>query len=123
MSQEVDDFTIPWQHSSNMGDCDLEVYRGLERLWRMVDRYKMTPPISIRVVDSSDACIRTICGKHDHTTGWHLNDEASVLAPAYGPEFPLTLRVRDARGNILKMRLTARSREAEGALREKSLDQ
>jgi hypothetical protein len=83
----------------------LKVYSDLDRLWRMVDRYKMTPPISIRVVDSNEACIRAISGKHDHATGWHLNDEASVVALADGSEFPMTLRVRDARGNILKMRL------------------
>jgi hypothetical protein len=112
MSHEIDDFTIPLHHSTDMAACELRVYSDLDRLWRMVDRYKMTPPISIHVVDSKEACVRAICGKHDHANGWHLNDEAPVAAPADGPEFPLTLRVRDARGNILKMRLTARSREA-----------
>jgi hypothetical protein len=105
MPHEVDDFTIPLHDSTDMGACDLKVYSDLDRLWRMVDRYKMTPPISIRVVDSNEACIRAISGKHDHATGWHLNDEASVVTLADGSEFPMTLRVRDARGNILKMRL------------------
>jgi hypothetical protein len=88
-----------------MGACDLKVYSNLDRLWRMIDRYKMKTPISISVVDRNDVCIREIGGLHDHATGWHLNDETSFLVPVDGPESPLTLRVRDARGNILKMRL------------------
>ena len=105
MAQEVDDFIIPWQESTDVGACDLRAYSDLDRLWRMVDRYKMKTPISINVVDRNEACIRAMCGHHDPATGWHLNDEASVVVPVDGPEFPLTLRVRDARGNILKMRL------------------
>lgn len=77
----------------------------------------MKAPISISVVDSNEACLRAICGNHDHATGWRLNDEASVVAPVDSPEFPLTLRVRDARGNILKMRLQLDSK-AEGALNQ-----
>jgi len=105
MAQQVDDFTIPWHESTDMGACDLKVYSDLDRLWRMVDRYKMKAPISISVVDRNDACIREIGGIHDPATGWLLNDETSVVVPVDGPELPLTLRVRDARGNILKMRL------------------
>jgi hypothetical protein len=105
MPQEVDDFTIPVHQSTDMGVCDLKVYSDLERLWRMVDRYKMKAPVSISVVDSNEACVRIICGNHDPVTGWHLNDETSVVVPVDSPEFPLTLRVQDVRGNILKMRL------------------
>ena len=106
MPQTVDDFTIPLHSLTDMGACDLKVYTDLDRLWHMVDRYKMTPPISISVVDRNEVCVREICGNHDRATGWHLSDEGLVVvAPASGPEFPLTLRVRDARGNILKMRL------------------
>ena len=105
MAQEVDDFSIPWQESTDMGACDLKVYSDLDRLWRMVDKYKMKTPISISVVDSNEVCLREIRGNHDPATGWHLNNEASVVVSVDGPEFPLTLRVRDARGSILKMRL------------------
>jgi hypothetical protein len=116
MAPEVDDFTIPWHESADMGACDLKVYSDLDRLWRMVDRYKMKSPISICVVDRNDACIREIGGIHDPATGWHLNDETSVVVPVDGPELPLTLRVRDARGNILKMRVQRDGGKLEGAL-------
>jgi hypothetical protein len=118
MPQEVDDFTISLHQSTDMGVCDLKVYSDLERLWRMVDRYKMKAPISISVVDSNEACVRTICGNHDGATGWHLNDEASVVVPVDGPEFPLILRVRDARGNILKMRVQLEVARPTGALKK-----
>jgi hypothetical protein len=103
--QEIDDFVIALGELTDMGVCDLKVYSDLDRLWRMVDRYKMTAPLSISVVDTKEACVRAICGNHDHATGWQLKDETSVVASAAGSEFPLTLRVEDARGNILKMRL------------------
>jgi len=103
--QEIDDFVITLGELTDMGVCDLKVYSDLDRLWRMVDRYKMTAPLSINVVDNKEACVRAICGNHDHTTGWQLKDEASVVACAAGSEFPFTLRVQDARGNILKMKL------------------
>ena len=103
--QEIDDFVIALGELTDMGACDLKVYSDLDGLWRMIHRYKMTSPISISVVDSKEACVRAICGNHDHATGWQLKDETSVVASAAGPEFPLTLRVQDARGNILKMRL------------------
>ena len=109
MPQEVDDFTIHLHQPTDMGMCDLKVYSNLERLWRMVDRYKMKAPISISVVDSNKACVRAICGNQDPTTGWQLNDETSSMAQASKTEvdfeFPLTIRVQDARGNILKMKL------------------
>ena len=107
MPQEVDDFTIPLHQSTDMGACDLKVYSNLERLWRMVDRYKMTAPLSIRVVVCNEACIRAICGNHDPATGWQLIDQTSSIAqsPEAEVEFPLTLRVQDARGNVLEMKL------------------
>jgi len=46
----------------------------------MVDRYKMTAPLSIRVVACNEACIRTICGNHDPATGWQLIDQTSSIA-------------------------------------------
>jgi hypothetical protein len=105
MPRELDDFTIPVHQSMDIGACDLQVYNDLNRLWRMVDRYKMTPPIFISVVDSKEAYVWAFCGNHDHASGWHLNEETSVVAPVAEAEFPLTLCVRDARGNILKMKL------------------
>jgi hypothetical protein len=104
MAHEVDDFTISWHESTDMGACDLKVYSDLDRLWRMVDKYKMKTPISISVVDSNEVRLREIRGNHDPATGWHLNNEASFVVPVDASEFPLTLRVGDARGNILKMR-------------------
>lgn len=118
MRQEVDDFTIPLHQSTDMVACDLKVYSDLGQLWRLVDRYKMKAPISISVVDSNKACVRTICGNHDHATGWHLNDEALFVAPVDGPELPFTLCVRDARGNILRMKLQLESSKAEDVLKK-----
>jgi hypothetical protein len=117
MPQEIDDFTILLRHSTDMGACDLEVYCGLEQLWRMVDRYAMRSPISISVVDSKAGHVRSICGNHHQATGWKLSDQAPSLAPALAGdvEFPLTIRVQDARGNILKMRLQLRGSETENA--------
>jgi hypothetical protein len=119
MPQEPDDFTIPLHHPTDMGVCPLKVYSELEGLWRMVDKYKMKTPISISVVNSSKACVRAIGGHHDRATGWQLHDDISVVPPLDRPEFPLTLRVRDAHGNILKMRLqliAATSKAREGSV-------
>jgi hypothetical protein len=105
MASEGDDFTILLHELNEMRACDLKVYSDLDRLWHMVDKYKMKIPISISVVHRNEICMRTISGSHDPATGWYLKDETSVVIPADGPEFPFTLRVRDASGNILKMRL------------------
>ena len=115
MPQEIDDFTIALHPSTDMGACDLEVYRGLERLWRMVERYAMRSPVSISVVDNKARHVRSIRANHHQATGWKLNDQALCLAPALAGnvEFPLTIRVQDARGNVLKMRLQVRGSETE----------
>lgn len=117
MPRELDDFTIALHQSTDMGACDLEVYRGLERLWRMVERYAMRSPISISVVDSKAGPVRSIHGNHDRATGWKLSDQTPALAPAPAGnvEFPLTIRVQDAKGNILKMRLQVHGGETENA--------
>jgi hypothetical protein len=52
MPQEIDDFTTVLPELIDMASCELKVYEGLDRLWRMVERYKMTAPIPIRVVDN-----------------------------------------------------------------------
>jgi hypothetical protein len=100
-----------------MDACDLKVYGGLDRLWRLVERYGMTSPISISVVDSKAGHVRSICGNHHQVTGWNLKDETSAAAPALAGnlEFPLTIRVQDVKGNILKMRLQVQESKAENS--------
>jgi hypothetical protein len=51
--------------------------------------------------------IRTIRGRHDQIAGWQLHDEPSAIdqIAAGAVEFPLTITVEDAKGNVLKMRL------------------
>src|SRR6266404_4128625 len=107
MSRTVDDFTIVLPQLRDMGACDLEVYNEITQLWQMVERYKMMTPITIKIVDHNDECIRTIRGRHDEIDGWQLHDEPSAIGQTAAPavEFPLTIRVEDAKGNILKMRL------------------
>jgi hypothetical protein len=83
------------------------VYDGLDRLWRMVERYKMTAPIAIRVVDNKARCVRAIRGTRYQAAGWQLENETTAVAQPLGGEveFPLTINSQDAKGNILKMRL------------------
>ena len=50
MAHAMDDFTIILPALTDMACCDLKVYDGLDRLWRMVERYKMTAPMTITVV-------------------------------------------------------------------------
>lgn len=104
MQQPLDDFTIPLPPSTDMGACDLKVYSDLERLWRMVARYAMTSPLTITVLDNKTERVRSICGNHHQASGWKLQDEIEP-AVAHNAEFPLTIRVQDARGNILKLRV------------------
>ncbi|HXN50976.1 MAG TPA: hypothetical protein VN943_03490 [Candidatus Acidoferrum sp.] len=109
MPQEIDEFTIPLPESTDMSACDLKVYGGLDRLWRMVERYKMTAPLTIHVVDNEAGHVRAICGNHHQATDWQLTDGTSAMVREGESKFPLTIRVQDARGNILKMRLVARN--------------
>jgi hypothetical protein len=44
MPKGIDDFTIVLPELTDMAACELKVYDGLDRLWRMVERYKMTLP-------------------------------------------------------------------------------
>ena len=50
MPQAIDDFTIVLTELTDMAACELKVYHGHDQLRRMVDGYKMTGPIAIRVV-------------------------------------------------------------------------
>jgi hypothetical protein len=93
MPEEIDDFTAVLPELIDMASCELKVYDGLDRLRRMVEGYKMTTPIAIRVVDNKARCVRAI-------------RETTAVAPPLGEvEFPLTINAQDAKGNILKMRL------------------
>jgi hypothetical protein len=107
MPQETDDFTIEAPELSDFGACNLKVYNDLDGLWRMVERYKMTTPIMISVVDNKAQYVRAICADRRQAIGWQLKDETSAVAQAPGGEveFPLAIRVQDAKGNILKMRI------------------
>jgi hypothetical protein len=107
MPQGIDDFTIVLPELTEMVAGELKVYDGLDRLWRMVERYKMIAPIAITLVDNKGRCARTIRGSRYQAAGWQLEDETTAAAPPLGGEveFPLTINVQDAKGNILKMRL------------------
>lgn len=107
MPQGIDDFTIVLPELTDMAACELKVYDGLDRLWRMVERYKMTAPIAIRVVDNKGECVRAIRGIRYQAAGRQLEDETTAVAPPLGVEveFPLTINAQDAKGNILKMRV------------------
>jgi hypothetical protein len=62
VQRKIDDFTIALPEWTDMAACELKVYDRLDRLWRMVERYKMTAPITIRVVDNQARSVRAICG-------------------------------------------------------------
>jgi hypothetical protein len=86
---------------------ELKVYDGLDRLWRMVERYKMIAPIVITLVDNKARCARTIRGSRYQAAGWQFRGRNNCGGATLGGEveFPLTINVQDAKGNILKMRL------------------
>jgi len=107
MLQGIDDFTIVLPELTDMATFGLATYERLDRLWRMVERYKMTAPLAIRVIDSKATCVRAFRGDRDPTTGWQLEDEMPPVKPLLGHEveFPLTIKAQDAKGNILKMRV------------------
>jgi hypothetical protein len=75
MRQGIDDFTIVLPELTDVATCRLEMYGGLDRLWRMIERYKMIAPIAIRVVNNTARCVRAIRGTRDQSTGWRLEDE------------------------------------------------
>jgi hypothetical protein len=114
MPQAIDDFTIILPELTDVLRGELNIYHGLDQLWRMVEHYKMTAPLAIRVVDNKARCVRTIRGNHDPTTGWQLEEESSSLKPPFGDEveFPLTMNTQDAKGNVLKMKLQFAGNEA-----------
>ena len=107
MPQKIDDFTIVLSEWTDIAECELNVYAGLDRLWSMLERYKMTAPITITVLDNQARCIRAIRGNRSQAAGWQLKDEATAVTPPIASEVepPLILRVQDGKGNVLKMRL------------------
>jgi len=107
MPQGIDDFTMVLPELTNIATFGLETYDGLDRLWRMVERYKMTAPVAIRVIDNKARCVGAFRGDRHPTTGWQLEEESPSVKSPLGAEveFPLTLNAQDTKGNILKMRL------------------
>ncbi len=102
MPQKIDDFTIVLSEWTDIAECELKVYAGLDRLWSMLERYKMTAPITIRVLDNQARCIRAIRGNRSQAAGWQLKDEATAVTPPIASEVepPLILNVQDAKGNV-----------------------
>ena len=107
MPQGIDDFTIILPKLTDMDARELKVYGQLDRLWRMVERYKMTTPIKMRAVDNKARCVRAFRANRNQAGVWQLEDEPTAVAPPLSGEveFPLTINAQDAKGNILKMRL------------------
>ena len=103
----MDDFTIILPALPDMASCDLKLYGALDRLWRMVERYKMATPITITVVDKVARNVRAIRGYRIQAGAWQLEDTVTAATPPSDGEFefPLIINVQDAKGNILKMRL------------------
>lgn len=114
MSHAIDDFTIILPELTDVLTGEVKIYHGLDQLWRMVERYKMTAPLAIRVIDNKARCVRTIRGNHRPTTGWELAEVTPSAESVLGDEveFPLTINTQDAKGNILKMKLQVAGNEA-----------
>ena len=107
MPQAIDDFTIILPELTDLVTGEVKIYDGLDQLWRMVEHYKMTAPLAIRVIDNQARCVRTIRGNHHPATGWQLADDTPSVksAPDDEVEFPLTINTQDAKGNTLKMKV------------------
>lgn len=114
MPQGIDDFTIILPELTDVVTGELKIYHGLDQLWRMVEHYKMTAPLAIRVIDNKARCVRTIRGNHQPTNGWQLEEVTPSAESVLGAEveFPLTINAQDAKGNILKMKLQVAGNEA-----------
>ena len=114
MPQAIDDFTIILPELTDVLTGEVKIYHGFDQLWRMVEHYKMTAPLAIRVIDSKARCVRTIRGNHHPTNGWQLAEVTPSAESVLGDEveFPLTINTQDAKGNILKMKLQVAGNEA-----------
>jgi hypothetical protein len=105
MSQ--DDFTILLPEGADILRGDLNVYVGLHHLWRMVERYKMTSPLTFRVVEKRARYVRSFRGTHTLEGNWQLEETAAAQPSPeeVALELPLNLNSEDAKGNVLKMRV------------------
>ena len=114
MPHGIDDFTIILPELTDMATCELKVYKGLDRLWRMVERYKMTAPVTIRVVDNMARCVRAIRANRYQAGAWQLEDEPTAVSPPLGGEveFPLTIDAQDAKGKYFENENTTRNGKA-----------
>ncbi|HEY6128175.1 MAG TPA: hypothetical protein VIW23_08335 [Candidatus Acidoferrum sp.] len=79
MPQGSDDFTIVLPEWTDVAICKLKVYGGLDQLWRMVERYEMAAPISMRVVDNKARCVRAIRGDRCQAIGWSRGSVISLI--------------------------------------------
>lgn len=102
MPQGVVDFTIVLPEWTGMGAFELKVYDGLDRLWRMVERYKMPPPIAIKVVDNKTRCVRALRYTRYQVASWQFGDERTAVAPPLGGavEFLLTITCKMRRETV-----------------------
>src|SRR5260370_28085524 len=93
MPQGIDDFTIILSELTDMAACELKVYDGFDRLWGMVERYKMTAPIGITGGHKKMRCIRAIRGTRNQGRGCQLHNEKNAATPhrPRAVESPLTL--------------------------------
>jgi hypothetical protein len=107
MPQGIDDFTIVLPELAGLATLGLQTHDGFDRLWRMVERYKMTDPVAITVIDHKARCLRAFRAYRHPATGWQLEEKSPSVEWPWGDEveFPLTLNAQDSKGNILKMRL------------------
>ena len=75
----MDDFTIVLPELADIDSGDLKVYDGLDQLWRMVERYKMTAPSTIAVVDKTARYVQAIrghripAGRFAHLVGGNIH--------------------------------------------------
>jgi hypothetical protein len=114
----TDDFTIVLDEPGNMESCGIEVFEGFTQLWKLVQRYGMKTPLAITVVDSQSICIRTLRAVHDGSGRWQLTDETSPTSEAHEGKsitFPLTINSKDARGNVLKVRVQLATKHSQDA--------
>ncbi len=78
------DSTVILPELTDMAACELKACNGLDRLSRMVEKFKMTAPITIPVVDNTARCVRAIRGNCYQAAGRKLEDETTATAPPPG---------------------------------------
>jgi hypothetical protein len=104
----MDDFTITLDEPRNMESCGMEVFEGLDQLWKLVERYGRETPLTINAVDSQPVCVRTLKAVRDRTGTWKLTEETPPTSAAFEGRtvaVPLIINSKDLSGNILKLRV------------------